>query len=51
MKVRTYLRARGADGDRQYVDPVYAAPGRPKPWYAVSNGMATPGITSNESHG
>ena len=40
MKVRLYLRVRFADGNRQFADPVYAANGKLKPFYAVVNGIA-----------
>jgi len=40
MKVRLYLRVRLADGNRKYTDPLYAANGRVKPFYALVNGNA-----------
>ena len=40
MKVRLYLRVRLANGNRQFIDPVYAANGRLKPFYAVVDGNA-----------
>ena len=44
MKVRPYIHVRLADGNRQFVDPVYAANGKLKPFYAVIDG--TPSITT-----
>lgn len=38
MKVHLYIRVRLSDGNRQYVDPVYAANGKLKPLYAVVEG-------------
>jgi hypothetical protein len=40
MKIRLYLRVRLANGNRQFIDPVYAANGRLKPFYAVVDGNA-----------
>lgn len=36
MKVRLYIRVRLDNGTRQYVNPVYAANGKLKPFYAWS---------------
>jgi integrase/recombinase XerD len=38
VKVHLYIRVRLSDGNRQYVDPVYAANGKLKPLYAVVDG-------------
>ena len=38
MKVRLYLRVRLDNGTRQYVNPVYAAHGKLKPFYASVGG-------------
>lgn len=38
MKVRLYIRVRLADGNRHFVEPVYAANGKIKPFYGVVNG-------------
>ena len=40
MKVRLYLRIRLANGNRQFIDPVYAANGKLKPLYALVDGNA-----------
>ncbi len=40
MKVRLYLRVRLPNGNRQYVDPVYAANGKLRPLFALVDGKA-----------
>jgi hypothetical protein len=38
VKVKLYIRVRRSDGTRQYLNPVYSANGKLKPFHALVDG-------------